>query len=130
VRSRYVVAMGGVILMFLGTLPKLAAVVASVPNSVLGGAGLAMFGMVAASGIKTLSKIDFDESCNMMVVAVSVGIALIPLGVPTFYTKFPSWAQLILTSGITMGSVVAIVLNIILNGAKKKDGKIAHREYL
>jgi uric acid transporter len=130
VRSRFVVATGGLILMVLGLIPKLAAIVACVPNSVLGGAGIAMFGMVAASGIKTLSKIDFDESCNMMIVAVSIGIALIPVGVPDFYAKFPAWSQLILKSGITIGSVVAIVLNVILNGAKKQDPKLAPREYL
>ena len=130
VRSRFVVATGGVILMILGLLPKLAAVVACVPNSVLGGAGLAMFGMVAASGIKTLSRIDFDKNCNMMVVAVSIGIAMIPLGVPKFYAKFPQWAQLIMNSGITIGSIVAIVLNIVLNGAAKEEPKLAHRDYL
>ena len=116
--------------MILGLLPKLAAVVACVPNSVLGGAGLAMFGMVAASGIKTLSRIDFDKNCNMMVVAVSIGIAMIPLGVPKFYAKFPQWAQLIMNSGITIGSIVAIVLNIVLNGAAKEEPKLAHRDYL
>ena len=130
VRSRFVVATGGIILMVLGLFPKLAAIVASVPNSVLGGAGIAMFGMVAASGIKTLSKIDFDEGCNMMLVAVTIGVALIPVGVPGFYAKFPNWAQLILNSGITIGSLVAIVLNIILNSAKKHDMDIGQREYL
>ena len=130
VRSRFVVAMGGIILIVLGFFPKLAAIVACVPNSVLGGAGLAMFGMVAASGIKTLFRIDFDADCNMMVVAISIAMALIPLGVSNFYAKFPVWAQLILNSGITMGSIVAVFLNIILNGAQKVEARIAHRTYL
>ena len=130
VRSRFVVATGGIILMVLGFFPKLAAIVASVPNSVLGGAGIAMFGMVAASGIKTLSKIDFGAGCNMMLVAVTIGVALIPVGVPGFYAKFPAWAQLILNSGITIGSLVAIVLNMILNSAQTQDPTLAHREYL
>jgi len=115
VRSRYVVAMGGVILMILGLLPKLAAVVACIPNMVLGGAGLAMFGMVAASGIQALSKVNFVGNCNMMVIAVSVAVALIPIGAPTFYSKFPTGVQLICTSGITIGSITAILLNLILN---------------
>jgi len=132
VRSRFVVAMAGVILMVLGLFPKLAAVVACIPNSVLGGAGIAMFGMVAASGIKTLSKVDFDHSYNMMIVAVSIGIALIPLGVPAFYSKFPIWVQLFMKSGITVGSVTAIVLNIVLNGvpSEKKKEDVARTEYL
>jgi len=130
VRSRFVVAMAGCLLMVLGLFPKMAAVVASIPNSVLGGAGVAMFGMVAASGIKTLSKVDFDDSYNMMVVAISIGVALIPVAMPTFYNKFPEWSQLILNSGITVGSVMAVVLNAILNGAEKNTTEIAQKEYL
>ena len=121
VRSRYVVAAGGLILVVLGLFPKLAAIVACVPNSVLGGAGIVMFGMVAASGIRTLAKIDFNHGYNMMVIAVSLGLALIPVGVPTFYARFPAWAQLILNSGITIGSIVAVVLNAILNDTQKTD---------
>jgi NCS2 family nucleobase:cation symporter-2 len=120
VKSRYVVAAAGVILMVLGLFPKAAAVVASIPNAVLGGAGIAMFGMVIASGIKTLSKIKFDGNHNLMVVAISVAVGLIPLAVPGFYHKFPSWSQVILHSGITAGSIVAIVLNAVLNGTKEE----------
>ena len=129
VRSRFVVATGGVLLMLLGLLPKLAAIVACIPNMVLGGAGLAMFGMVAASGIKTLSRIEFEGNSNMMVIAISIAIALIPIGVPAFYSKFPSSVQLICNSGITIGSLTAIVLNLILNGAKDTS-TIKPREYL
>ena len=115
VRSRFVVATAGGILIVLGLFPKLAAIVASLPQPVLGGAGIALFGMVAASGIRTLSKISFEGNFNLMIVAVSVGIGLIPLGVPGFYNKFPDWLQIILNSGITAGSVTAILLNLILN---------------
>jgi OHCU decarboxylase len=119
VRSRFVVTMAGVILIVLGLLPKLAAVVASIPQPVLGGAGLVLFGMVAASGIKTLTKIKFTGNHNLMVIAVSIGVGLIPLGVPGFYQKFPDWVQIILNSGITAGSITAIVLNILFNGVEK-----------
>lgn len=115
VRSRYVVATGGVILMILGLFPKLAALVACIPNMVLGGAGLAMFGMVAAAGIQALSKVEFNGNCNMMVIAISIAVALIPIGAPAFYAKFPSGVQLICNSGITIGSITAILLNLILN---------------
>jgi len=118
VKSRFVVAAAGVILMILGIFPKFAAIVSSIPVAVLGGAGIAMFGMVAASGIKTLSKVQFDGTHNIMIVAVSLGIGMITLGAPNFYQNFPSWAQVILHSGITAGSVVAIILNIVLNGTK------------
>lgn len=115
VKSRYVVAAAGAILVILGLFPKVAAVVASIPTPVLGGAGIAMFGMVMASGIKTLSKVEFEGTHNLMVVAVSIAVGLIPLAVPTIYQKFPMELQVILHSGITVGSVVAIVLNALLN---------------
>jgi len=115
VKSRYVVAAAGAILVVLGLFPKAAAIVASIPTPVLGGAGIAMFGMVMASGIKTLSKINFENNHNLMVVAVSVAVGLIPLAVPSIYQKFPEALQVILNSGITVGSVVAILLNAILN---------------
>lgn len=122
VKSRFVVAAAGVILVVLGLFPKLAAVIAAIPNAVLGGAGIAMFGMVAASGIKTLSKVKFDGTHNIMVVAISLGVGMITLAVPNFYHNFPSWAQVILHSGITAGSVAAILLNALLNGT----GDTAH----
>ena len=71
VRSRWVVAAGGGMLVLLGLLPKLGAVVAAVPAPVLGGAGLAMFGTVAASGLRTLAGVEFEGNHNATVVAVS-----------------------------------------------------------
>lgn len=131
VKSRFVVAAAGVILVVLGLFPKLAAVIAAIPVAVLGGAGVAMFGMVAASGIKTLSRVQFDGTNNIMVVAVSIGVGMITLAVPNFYHNFPSWAQVILHSGITAGSVTAIVLNIILNGTQETaEIKIEKNHYL
>nr|WP_298461777.1 nucleobase:cation symporter-2 family protein [uncultured Mitsuokella sp.] len=121
VRSRYIVAVCGVMLMILGLFPKMAAVVASVPTMVLGGAGLAMFGMVAASGFQALSKAELHKKGNIMVVAISVAVALIPIGVPTFYSKFPTWVQIICNSGITIGSITAILLNLLLRDAPEPD---------
>lgn len=121
VRSRYIVAVCGVMLMILGLFPKMAAVVASVPTMVLGGAGLAMFGMVAASGFQALSKAELHKKGNIMVVAISVAVALIPIGVPSFYSKFPTWVQIICNSGITIGSITAIVLNLLLRDAPDPD---------
>jgi NCS2 family nucleobase:cation symporter-2 len=104
--------------------PKLAAVIAAIPSPVLGGAGIAMFGMVAASGIKTLSKIDFQGTHNIMVVGISLGLGMITLAVPNFYHNFPTWLQVILHSGITTGSIAAIVINALLNGTKSESSVI------
>lgn len=131
VKSRFVVAAAGAILVVLGLFPKVAAVIAAIPNPVLGGAGIAMFGMVAASGIKTLSKVQFDGTHNIMVVAISMGVGMITLAVPNFYHNFPSWAQVILHSGITAGSVTAIILNAVLNGTDKPgEAAIGKQEYI
>ena len=121
VKSRFVVAASGVILILLGLFPKLAAVVASIPNSVLGGAGIAMFGMIIASGIRSLGKVNFEGNQNLMLVAISIGVSMIPIAAPTFYAHFPAWAQIILKSGITFGSIMAILLNLLLNGVNKGD---------
>ncbi|MDF3299352.1 nucleobase:cation symporter-2 family protein [Streptomyces tropicalis] len=115
VRSRWVVAAAGGILVVLGLLPKLGAVVAAIPAPVLGGAGLVMFGTVAASGLRTLGQVDLKDTGNATVVAVSVAVGLLPVGVPTVYAKFPDWFQTIMNSGISAGCLTAIVLNLLFN---------------
>lgn len=114
VRSRYVATMAGVILVVLGLIPKVSAIVEGVPRAVLGGAGIALFGMVAASGIRTLAKVKFNNK-NVLIVALSVGVALLPTVAPDIYDHFPTWFQLIFDSGISAGAIVAILLNLLLN---------------
>jgi uracil-xanthine permease len=83
VKSRWVCVAGGVIMIVLGMLPKMAAFVESIPQFVLGGAGLVMFGMVAATGIRILSTVDFKGNRhNLYIVALSIGFGLIPLVAP------------------------------------------------
>ncbi|MGX1268201.1 nucleobase:cation symporter-2 family protein [Streptomyces phaeoluteigriseus] len=122
VRSRWVVAAAGGILVLLGLLPKLGAVVAAVPAPVLGGAGLVMFGTVAASGLRTLAGVGFEGNHNLTVVAVSVAMGVLPVGVPTIYEKFPDWFQTVMNSGISAGCVTAIVLNLLFNHLPGKAG--------
>src|SRR3954462_15390039 len=88
VKSRFVVATAGAIMIVLGLFPKIAAVVAAMPAAVLGGAAIVMFGTVAVIGIQTLSRVDFHDDRNVIVVAVSLGFALIPVAFPTFYRHF------------------------------------------
>jgi uric acid transporter len=119
VKSRFVVAASGVILIVLGLFPKIAALAASIPLPVLGGAGIALFGMVAASGIKTLSRVNFAGNNNALIVGISVGLGLIATAAPDFYHLFPAAAQIILNSGITAASISVIVLNVLFNGVEK-----------
>ncbi|HRM92752.1 MAG TPA: solute carrier family 23 protein, partial [Alicycliphilus sp.] len=119
VRSRYVCVAGGVILIILGVLPKMAALVESLPTVVLGGAGLVMFGMVAATGIRILSKVDFQHNRNnAMIVAVSIGVGMIPLVAPNFRQWMPHSIHPLIESGILLSSLAAVALNVFFNGAK------------
>lgn len=130
VRTRHVATVAGVILVLLGLLPKMAAVVEGIPLPVLGGAGVALFGMVAASGVRTLSKVAFTNT-NILVVAISIGVAMLteaklyytdrtlgdgPVNVSLdLYHQFPDWFQTIFHSGISAGAITAILLNLLLN---------------
>jgi NCS2 family nucleobase:cation symporter-2 len=117
VRSRFVCATGGVILMVLGLLPKLAHVVAAVPQQVLGGAGIVMFGMVAAAGVRILSAVDFQGNRhNLFIVASSLGFGMIPTLSPRFFQHLPDWTSPITSSGVVLGTLVAVILNLLLNG--------------
>lgn len=111
--SRYVVAIGGIFLVIAGLLPKLGAVVSGIPNAVLGGAVLIMFGMIASAGIKMLSGIEFNKR-NMLIVALSLATAI---GLPAqegLYSVYSENVQAIIESGLIPGAIIAIVLNLIL----------------
>jgi uric acid transporter len=117
VRSRSVTAAGGIILLGLGLLPKIAALVEAVPQVVLGGAGLVMFGMVAATGARILTNVDFRTNrFNLFVVAISVGFGMIPLMAPNFFKNLPDELHPLLESGILLCAIVSVVLNQFFNG--------------
>lgn len=126
VKSRFVVATGGAILLLLGFFPKLAALVASIPLPVLGGAGLVLFGTVAAAGIQTLSRVDLTDNRNLIIVAVSVAFGVIPAMVPEFYEGFPESVRIVFESGITAASVSAILLNIVFNILGRSEPQATH----
>lgn len=116
VRSRYVTATSGFIILTVSLFPKLAFVVASIPPAVLGGAGIVIFGMVASAGLKIVGEADLGDRRNQIVVAVSIGLSLIPMAAPNFFAAtMPDWTGPILHSGITLGCISAILLNLFLN---------------
>ncbi|MFG2429531.1 nucleobase:cation symporter-2 family protein [Streptomyces sp. NPDC048590] len=115
VRSRYVAAVAGGILVVLALIPKLGEIVASLPGPVIGGAGLVMFATVTAVGINTLRKVRFEGTSNLLIVAVSIGVGMLPVVAPTFYHAFPTWVQIIGGSAITSATVAAFLLNLLFN---------------
>ncbi len=112
VRSRWVCVAGGLILVVMGLLPKMAALVEAVPLFVLGGAGLVMFGMVVASGIRILSTVDFKGNRNnLYVVAIAIGIGMIPQEAPLWTQQMAHEVRPLLESGILLTSISAVLLN-------------------
>ncbi len=122
VRSRWVAIAGGLILIVLGLIPKLAAVFAAIPVFVLGGAGIVMFGMVAATGIRILSNVDYNANRNnLMIVAVGIGVGMLTLIAPNIFDKLPKELKPILDSGILLTTIVAVILNAFFNGSGSSD---------
>ena len=122
VKSRYVVAAAGLIMIVIGLIPKAGAVVAGIPHPVLGGAALAMFATVAVVGFQTLSRVDFHDHRNVVIVATSVGLAMYVTAQPDVAKAVPSWAQIIFGSGITLGSITAILLNFVFHHLRPSRG--------
>ncbi|MGR4027294.1 xanthine permease, partial [Bacillus sp. ZZQ-131] len=115
VRNRVIIYTCGGMLIVLGFIPKIAAITTIIPKSVLGGAMLAMFGMVMAYGIKMLSSVDFGKQENLLIVACSVGIGLGVTVVPTLFSQLPENIRILTDNGIVLGSASAVLLNIVFN---------------
>ena len=120
IKSRDVMIGAGGILVVLGLLPKLAALTTVVPNAVLGGAMIAMFGMVVASGINILSQVDLRKNENLLIAACSIAVGLGSATVPTMFDQLPTLMKMMMQNGIVTGSLTAVVLNILLVHTNKK----------
>jgi uric acid transporter len=125
VKSRWVVAAAGVIMIILGFLPKVAAIVASIPNPVLGGAALTLFATVAVVGIQTLGKVDFTDHRNLIIVTTSLALALWVTSYPDIAKAMPTGLNLIFGSGISIGAVAAILLNIVFFHTGSRGPRVA-----
>ncbi|MBE1304348.1 purine permease [Clostridium botulinum] len=113
VASRYVTMMAGILLVILGLFPKFAALINIMPQPVLGGVGIVMFGTVAAAGIQTLSGVKLNNR-NMLIIATSIGLGLGVTFRPEFIAQLPESLKMIFSSGISTGTIVALLLNVIL----------------
>ena len=117
VHSRWVCISSGIILILFGMVPKMAVLVASIPQFVLGGAGLVMFGMVLATGIRILSRCNYTTNrYNLYIVAISLGVGMTPTLSHDFFSKLPAVLQPLLHSGIMLATLSAVVLNVFFNG--------------
>jgi xanthine permease len=120
IKTRRPIYFSAIFLIILGLLPKIGAVAQIIPEPVLGGGMLVMFGMVAVQGMRMLSKVDFTNDKNLLLIAISIGFGLGFNIVPTLFSRLPETVKMFTGNGIVMSSVSAIILNLLFNGLHPK----------
>lgn len=113
VMSRGVVTVGAIFLIICGFVPKIGAVVSSMPIEVLGGGVILMFGMVVSAGVSMLSTVNWSRR-NMMILATSLSVGLGLQAVPKSMQHLPDMLGMLMTSGLLPVAVLAVVMNLLL----------------
>jgi len=113
VMSRHVVTIGALFLIAAGLVPKVGAVISTMPINVLGGGVIVMFGMVAAAGISMLSDVNWNRR-NMVIFATAISVSFGLQLVPEALMHVGKTAQILLTSGLLPAAIIAIVLNLVI----------------
>ncbi|AUR02531.1 putative purine permease [Phaeobacter inhibens] len=113
VMSRHVVTIGALFLILCGLVPKVGAIIRTIPIEVLGGGVIVMFGMVVAAGISMLSDVDWNRR-NMVIFAISLSIGLGLQLEPGAVQHLPDTLRILMTSGLLPAALIAIVLNLVL----------------
>jgi NCS2 family nucleobase:cation symporter-2 len=108
-----VVALTGLLLALAGLFPVLGAVVVTIPQPVLGGAGLMMFAMIIAAGVQMLAQVEHDKR-TCLIIAVSIGCGLAVTVRPELLAKLPAFVHEVFGSGISTSAIVAVLLNLLL----------------
>lgn len=115
VKSRNVIKMAGLFLIIIGFFPKVAALITIVPKPVMGGATISLFGIILTAGISILSKVDFSTGGNFTIVGISLAVGVGVTVVPNIFDKFPDLLSMLLSNGLFMVSITAIILNVVFN---------------
>jgi len=113
IMSRHVVTIAGLIMIVCGLIPKVGALIASMPLPVLGGGVIVMFGMVAAAGMNMLSTVQMSRR-NMIIISVSLAVGLGLNLVPSAVQYLPGIWKTLATSAVAPTAVLAVVLNLVL----------------
>ncbi|EKJ5044340.1 purine permease [Enterococcus faecalis] len=119
IKTRRPIYFSAFFLIILGLLPKIGAMAQIIPEPVLGGGMLVMFGMVAVQGMRMLSKVDYSNDKNLLIIAISIGFGLGFNIMPTLFNKVPETVSMFTGNGIVMSSITAIILNLLFNGLKE-----------
>ncbi|WP_297133249.1 uracil-xanthine permease family protein [Terrisporobacter sp.] len=115
IKSRNVIKVAGLFLIIIGFFPKVAALITIIPKPVMGGATISLFGIILTAGISILSKVDFSTGGNFTIVGISLAVGVGVTVVPNIFDKFPSLLSMLLSNGLFMVSITAIILNIVFN---------------
>ena len=115
VKTRRPVYYAAFLLLLLGLLPKVGALATVIPEPVLGGAMIVVFGMVGVQGVQILHKVDFTKNSNLLTASVSIGLGLGITMYPQLFQHMPTEVQIILGNGIVVTSISAVLLNLLFN---------------
>jgi uracil-xanthine permease len=115
VRSRFVTAVAGAILIVIGLFAPLLRLINVIPAPVVGGTALIVYAIITVLGIQMLRRVDFNDHANMVIVATALAIGLLPILVPGVYDRFPPDVRVLLGSGVAMGAFVAAGMNILFH---------------
>jgi xanthine/uracil permease len=115
VRSRFVTATCGALLVGLALLPPLARLINAIPPPVIGGTAIIVFSIICGMGIDILRRVDLHVPGNLFTLAIALAIGLLPILVPGLYGQFPTTLQIILGNGLATGTLVAVAFNQLFN---------------
>ncbi|MGM0698371.1 MAG: uracil-xanthine permease family protein [Actinomycetota bacterium] len=120
VRSRYVTAIAGILLILIGLSP-VARILNGVPSAVVGGTAVVVFAIIAVLGIQMLAKIDFNQTGNLITATVGLAAGLMPVLLPGMYSKLTQTASSLLGSGVAMAAFVSVLLNLLFHHTGKRN---------
>ncbi|MBB3231768.1 uracil-xanthine permease family protein [Halomonas stenophila] len=115
VRSRYVTVAAGLILVLLGLFAPLGRLASLLPTAVVAGTAVIVFAIIGVMGINILRRVDLNEHGNMFTLASALAMGLLPILVPGFYSTFPEHLQIILGNGLAMGTLTAVIVNLLFH---------------
>lgn len=124
VKSRYVTAMAGAILVVIALFAPIGRLAVALPEPVVGGTAVIVFSIIGVIGIDMLRRIDLRGHGAMFTLAAALSIGLLPILVPGTYSQFPQWVQMILGNGLAAGTLTAVIVNAFFLHAEK-DEKLA-----
>lgn len=117
VRSRFVTAGAGGLLIAVGLLSPLSRTVAGLPPAVVGGSALVVYAVIAVMGVQMLARADLAERGQSMVAALALAVGLLPVVAPDLYGGFPSWVRTVFGSGVVAGTLAAVLLHALFTVA-------------